>query len=65
MLVASRDKMLERFTQGEKPLTVILVDYRENRNSEEWRMSVSVEELCEYILYLESELKEFSYDIRT
>ena len=65
MLVASRDKMLERFTRGEKPLTVILVDYRENRNSEEWRMSVSVEELCEYILYLESELKEFSYDIRT
>ena len=54
MLVASRDKMLERFIQGEKPLTVILVDYRENRNSEEWRMSVSVEELCEYVLYLES-----------
>lgn len=54
MLVASRDKMLERFIQGEKPLTVILVDYRENRNSEEWRMSVSVEELCEYVLYLEN-----------
>ena len=65
MLVASRDKMLERFIQGEKPLTVILVDYRENRNSEEWRMSVSVEELCEYILYLENELEAFSYDVRT
>jgi hypothetical protein len=65
MLVASRDKMLERFIQGEKPLTVILVDYRKNRNSEEWRISVSVEELCEYILYLESERRAFSYDIRT
>jgi len=65
MLVASRDKMLERFIQGEKPLTVILVDYRENRNSEEWRMSVSVEEVCEYVLYLEGQLKEFNYDIRT
>lgn len=31
----------------------ILNDYRINRNSEVWRLSRAVEELCEYILYLE------------
>lgn len=31
----------------------ILNDYRINRNSEAWRLSRAVEDLCEYILYLE------------
>ena len=56
-LVKSRNEMLDRFIAGEQPRTCILTDYRKNRDSEYWRMSLSVEELCEYILYLEGQLK--------
>ena len=35
----------------------ILNDYKANRNSELWRVSRAVEELCEYILYLEDKTK--------
>jgi hypothetical protein len=38
--------------------SIILADYRKYRNTEEWRTSLVVEELCEYILYLESKLGE-------
>lgn len=56
-LVKTRNEMLEIFTQGYKPHGV-LEDYRQYRNSEDWRVSESVEELCEYILYLESKINE-------
>jgi len=56
-LVKTRDEMLEAFSQGYKPRGV-LEDYREYRYSEGWRVSESVEELCEYILYLESKINE-------
>lgn len=56
-LVKTRDEMLEAFRQGQKPHGV-LEDYREYRNSEDWRVSKCVEELCEYILYLESKINE-------
>lgn len=56
-LVKTRDEMLEAFRQGCKP-SGVLEDYREYRNSEDWRVSESVEELCEYILYLESKINE-------
>lgn len=51
-LVKSRDAMLNDYLNGERPYGV-LEDYRRNRFSEEWRTSKAVEELCEYILYLE------------
>lgn len=51
-LVKSRDAMLNDYLNGEKPYGV-LEDYRRNRFSEDWRTSKAVEELCEYILYLE------------
>lgn len=51
-LVKSRDAMLNDYLNGERPYGV-LEDYRRNRFSEDWRVSESVEELCEYILYLE------------
>jgi len=52
-LVQDRNDMLEYFLKGGKPHG-LLEDYRENRNSESWRVSRQVEELMEYILYLES-----------
>ena len=55
-LVKSRDAMLNDYLNGEKPYGV-LEDYRRNRFSEEWRTSKAVEELCEYILYLEQALE--------
>ena len=57
MLVQDRNDTLEYFLKGGKPHG-LLEDYRENRNSESWRVSRQVEELCEYILYLERKLEE-------
>lgn len=56
-LVKSRDSMLNDYLNGERPYGV-LEDYRRNRFSEDWRTSKAVEELCEYILYLEWELDQ-------
>ena len=56
-LVADRDKMMVSYMKGDKPKG-ILEDYRDYRDSEHWRVSRAVEELCEYILYLEFKLKE-------
>lgn len=56
-LVKTRNDMLGDFLKGERPYGV-LEDYRKYRNSEEWRTGLMVEELCEYILYLESKLEE-------
>jgi len=64
MLVQDRNDMLEYFLKGGKPHG-LLEDYRENRNSESWRVSRQVEELMEFILYLEDQLETFKYDIRT
>lgn len=55
-LVKSRDAMLNDYLNGDRPYGV-LEDYRRNRFSEDWRVSESVEELCEYILYLEQALE--------
>lgn len=57
MLVQDRNDMLEYFLKGGKPHG-LLEDYRENRNSESWRVSGQVEELMEYILFLEKRLEE-------
>ncbi len=53
-LVKSRNTLKESFEKGEKPFSPILTKYRERRNSEGWRASLSAETLCEYILYLEN-----------
>lgn len=54
-LVKCRDEMMNDFMHGHKPYGV-LEDYRQYRGSESWRVSETVEELCEYILYLEDKL---------
>lgn len=57
-LVQDRNDMLEYFLKGGKPHG-LLEDYRENRDSESWRVSRQVEELCEYVLFLEQRLKDY------
>jgi hypothetical protein len=50
-LVESRNKWKQGFSEGKTP--AFLNEYRDNRDSEEWRSSGFAEELCEYILHLE------------
>lgn len=47
-----RDQWLEEYKAGKCP--EILDIYKIERDSELWRSGSIVEELCEYILYLES-----------
>jgi hypothetical protein len=44
---------------GDKPIALFLNDYRRNRDREDWRMSTQAEEVCEYVLWLESKLEEY------
>ena len=53
-----RNDLRKEYENGKVCDSIVLKDYRENRNTEEWRTSLIVEELCEYILYLESKLGE-------
>lgn len=56
-LKRDRDDFLDYFEFFGKCNSAILADYKENRNSESWRTSRVVEELCEYIIYLEGKVK--------
>lgn len=56
-LVSERDSWREEFENGNKPTSLALIEYRKYRNSETWRVSSQVEQLCEYILYLEREVE--------
>jgi hypothetical protein len=58
MLVDERNSWRDAFKQGDGPDMYYLDLYRENRNSESWRMSRTSELLCEYVLYLESKIEE-------
>jgi hypothetical protein len=51
-----RDVWRQAFENGSKP--DFLVTYKENRDSELWRSGSIVEELAEYILYLEGLLND-------
>lgn len=55
-LVAEREQWAENFINGNKPSNPALEDYRKFRNSESWRIHSSIEEVFEYILYLEKKL---------
>lgn len=56
-LVTERNNWAEKFSNGLKPLNPALEDYRKFRNSEGWRVHSAIEEVFEYILYLEEKLK--------
>jgi len=50
-LVQSRKEFWEQYQNGKEP--PVLTDYRKHRDSEYWRVSRTVEQLCEIILRLE------------
>lgn len=52
-LVASRDSWAQRFEGGQRLVNPLLEKYREERNGENWRSSKLLEEIFEYVLYLE------------
>lgn len=54
MLVEQRLHWLAEYKDGFKPSSSVLEDYRKYRLLESWRTSKVMEELCEYIIYLES-----------
>lgn len=63
MLVNQRNEWKKSFNKGDfTDLNVwcpMLESYRQNRNTNSWRMSTQVEIACEYVLYLEGQLKEY------
>jgi hypothetical protein len=58
MLVEERERWRKEYEAGTKLNSPILNQYRANRNSELWRVSRAVEQLCEYVVYLERELHD-------
>lgn len=52
-LVKSRDEIRALIEANNSLDNPVLNAYKLNRDSEMWRVSKVVEELCEYILYLE------------
>lgn len=57
MLVKQRKQWRENFCKGGKPKCKALAEYRENRDSESWRLNSSYEEVCEYVMHLERQLE--------
>lgn len=55
-LVAERNRWKKNFESGKRINCHWLQEYENNRESELWRSTRSLEELCEYVLYLEQEL---------
>lgn len=62
MLVEQRNNWRKELEEGRKPdvTWIYLDDYRKNRDSDSWRMASGVEQLCEYILYLEDKVDGIS-----
>ncbi|MCY9870444.1 hypothetical protein [Vibrio barjaei] len=56
-LKSSRDELRAKYERGEKPFSPVLDNYRLYRDTEDWRSSLAVETLLEYILYLEQKIK--------
>lgn len=55
-LVKERNRWKQQFENGERINSLWLQDYETNRESELWRSTKALEELCEYILFLERKL---------
>lgn len=62
MLLEERKRWRQAFEHGTRPISPLLSDYRKGRNSEQFRLSRVVEEICEYVLYLEDRLSEYDLD---
>ena len=57
-LAEERNSWREQLEEGESLHIPVLDAYKDNRNSESWRVSSQIEKLCEYVMFLEDELKE-------
>jgi len=53
-LIEERNHWRQNMEAGTFDDPLYLMEYRINRNSELWRSTRAVEQLCEYILWLES-----------
>ena len=63
-LVANRDKWRQLLKEcGVDNLSTLMREYRVKRNSENWRISSTVEILCEHILILEEENKRLQKEL--
>ena len=63
-LVANRDKWRQLLKEcGVDKLSTLMREYRVKRNSENWRISSTVEILCEHILILEEENKRLQKEL--
>ena len=63
-LVANRDKWRHVLKEcGVDKLSTLMREYRVKRNSENWRISSTVEILCEHILILEEENKRLQKEL--
>ena len=56
-LAEERNSWREQLEEGESLHIPVLDAYKDNRNSESWRTSSQIEKLCEYVMFLEDELK--------
>lgn len=57
-LVQSRNSWCKEYDAGEKPSWPPYEEYVKNRDSEMWRSSIAAEQFYEYVMWLESKLKE-------
>lgn len=57
-LVKQRDQWKEEFRNGEKPFFPAFDDYKQNRDSEYFRLNASMEQFFEYVLFLEESLND-------
>lgn len=57
-IIEERNHWRQQFDEGKEPTTPWLLDYRRNRDSNLWRSSRPLEQLCEYILYLEDKISK-------
>lgn len=58
-VVEERNKWREAMRRGDNKPSIILEDYRKNRDSDLWRASRAVEYLCELILFYEENINAF------
>jgi hypothetical protein len=63
-LIEERNAWRKMFEEGHALDHVYMNEYRTNRDSELWRSTRALEQMCEYILYLEAEVEELSAEIR-
>ena len=55
-VVEERNSWHSEFDAGFEPF--YLKDYRKKRDDEYWRAAKALEQVCEYVLYLEKKLEE-------